>query len=260
MLNKNVKVKEYKSNFIENAIFRVDFPRILDLNPNNPPAKIQNKLKKKYSIVNIKQGGAIDFKIEDGKELITQMNEVISWEFSDTENPETMNKITINPEFIAIEYQTYTTFKEFYEDIKLVFESFKDTYPLEIANRLGLRIINVIKWDEGHPLKWDNIIHPSLFSIPKNFVSENEDILRSMHVLEVDEDDYLLRFQFGIYNNEYPNPIARKEFVLDYDCFLEERMDINEIFKRSEDCNKIIDRWFERSIKEELRKEMGVKE
>ncbi|MEN4007279.1 MAG: TIGR04255 family protein [Methanobacteriaceae archaeon] len=77
-------------------------------------------------------------------------------------------------------------------------------------------------------------------------------------IIEVREDDYLLRFQFGLYNTEYPSPIARKEFVLDYDCYIEGEIDILELFKRSDECNKIIYSWFERSIQDELRKEMGM--
>jgi len=39
-----------------------------------------------------------------------------------------------------------------------------------------------------------------------------------MGVLEFNTPDYFIRFQYGWFNSEYPNPIARKEFLLDYDC------------------------------------------
>ncbi len=79
-----------------------------------------------------------------------------------------------------------------------------------------------------------------------------------MHYLELKEEGYNLKFQFGLFNSEYPNPISRKEFVLDYDCSTNEETDILEIFDKAKEFNKKIHEWFEKSIQDGLRDIMGV--
>ena len=76
--------------------------------------------------------------------------------------------------------------------------------------------------------------------------------------IEIAEDNYSVLFQFGMFNPEYPNPIARKEFILDYDCYTEEEMSITDIPETIEDLHKAEKELFELSISDELRCIMGV--
>ncbi|MDR2873887.1 MAG: TIGR04255 family protein [Methanobrevibacter sp.] len=64
-------------------------------------------------------------------------------------------------------------------------------------------------------------------------------------------------FNFGQHHTEYPNPIARKEFILDFNCNTDESMhlsEINEIIKEMNDINQEL---FEESIGEKLKKYMS---
>jgi len=252
----NTDVKVYKKNFITNAIFKVNFPKI-DLN-ENPPEDLKKKISTKFPNFNLKKKANVDVRVKNGKTITTNFNEIISWEFMTEPSKEKVNRFIIHPNYFSLEYENYSNFKSFNKDIKLVFDVFNEFFPIETVKRVGLRYINQIILDSGKPLEWDKLLHPSLFSIYNGFLSDSDDILRSMHVLELEDNDYFLRFQFGSYNSEYPNPIARKEFVLDYDCFLNEDRTPYEIFKIAEDSNKIIYKWFEKSIKEGLRDIMGM--
>lgn len=70
-------------------------------------------------------------------------------------------------------------------------------------------------------------------------------------------DDYTMNFNFGLFNSEFPAKISRKEFALDYDCYTElfEPEDIDDYLIK---FNSEIKNMFERSIKNGLRKHMGV--
>jgi len=130
-------------------------------------------------------------------------------------------------------------------------------YPVKIANRIGLRYINQVYLDSGDPLDWTNLINPILVSISEQFVESKDTIMRSMHFLEVGEEDYSLKFQFGLFNSECPGYINRKEFVLDYDCASRGEIDISQVLDTTKQFHKIIYDWFEKSIEDGLRQKMG---
>jgi hypothetical protein len=52
-----------------------------------------------------------------------------------------------------------------------------------------------------------------------NAFSELTDSLsRSMAQMTMNLEDRRIIFNFGIFNSEFPNRIAQKDFILDYDC------------------------------------------
>jgi uncharacterized protein (TIGR04255 family) len=248
-----LKVENYTKNFITNVIFRIDFPEVSKINQSQPPSEFIDKLKEKFPIYNQLKGESFELESKTNTRTIKQ-KEKIAWRLTNSEK----NKIVmIDPAYLTFETFKYTNFDDFIEDIKFIFTNFFLLYPVEYANRIGLRYINQIKWHiKGNPFDWTNLLNSNLYSIPKNFISESDSIQRAMNVLEIEEDDYYLRFQFGLFNSEFPNPIARKEFVLDYDCYTEDQVDTSEIYKKVEEFNKIIYKWFERSIDIELRSYM----
>lgn len=256
-MSDNDQINVYDVNFITNAIFRVDIPKI-DMNNSDPPEELRKELEQKFPIYHQIKKSNFGVKVEDKNQVTTQLSEKILWEFKSKRDHNKFNKVVISPDYISLEYEDYKTFKDFFKDIKFVFNILFEHYPIENVNRIGLRYINEISLDSGNPFDWNNLIDKSLFAVPEKFSKSSEDILRSMQVLDIEEDDYLLRFQFGLYNSEYPNPIARKEFVLDYDCFIKGEIEQYEIFKHAERCNKVISKWFEKSIEDGLREIMGV--
>ncbi|MDY6895401.1 MAG: TIGR04255 family protein [Thermotogota bacterium] len=245
----------YESNYITNVIFRVDFPKILELNEQKTPIKFQEAVSERFPKLEEIKGGVLDVKIEKDMDISLKHENKVTWEFS---NKEKTKKVFINSDFVSIEYLKYEHFADFLNEIQFVFDTFTSLYPVKISKRIGLRYINQIKLDSGDPMDWNNLIHPSLFSNYNEFKLENIDILRSMRLLELKEGEYRLKFQFGLSNSEYPNPIARKEFILDYDCSTNEELEISEIFNLAKEFNIIIYRWFENSILEDLREKMGV--
>lgn len=247
----------YKKNFITNVIFRIDFPKILNLTEQKPPSKLQEIISEKFPILDESIRSEIKTKIMKNSTFDIKGTSKKSWNFS---NREKTKKVSIDPEFLIIEYLKYENFTEFFKTIKFIFENFINLYNIRLINRLGLRYINQIKLEMGNPLNWNNLIDASLFSVSKNFVKTNyrNNISRSMHFLGINEEEYNLIFQFGMHNSEYPSPMNRKEFILDYDCMSKEEIDVIEVLNKVEKFNKIIYEWFESSIMNKLREEMGV--
>jgi uncharacterized protein (TIGR04255 family) len=59
-------------------------------------------------------------------------------------------------------------------------------------------------------------------------------------------------------NDEFPNPITRKEFILDYDCFSHD-VEYTEVINKLSDFHNNIQEMFENSIEDKLRKQMEAK-
>ena len=249
--------KVYKKNFITNVIFKVYFPKILNLSEQKPPIKLQKIFNERFPRLEVKKIPHVNTQIMKDSTLDIKGTTKILWIFI---NREKTIKVEIEQDSLSIEYLKYNNFTEFFQTIKSTYKKFIDLYNIKIINRLGLRYINQIKLETGNPLNWDNFINQNLFSISKNFVKENyrNNISRSMHLLEINKEEYKLRFQFGMHNSEYPSPISRKEFILDYDCMSKEEMEIGEVPNKVKMFNAIIYEWFELSIMNDLREEMGV--
>jgi uncharacterized protein (TIGR04255 family) len=140
--------------------------------------------------------------------------------------------------------------------IDLIVSAIKKIYGDVLIKRTGLRYINNIRL-EGDTFQWAPFINPHLISL-LDFLPEKRRMSRGMGRIEISEDRYNVHFQFGMFNPEYPNPIARKEFILDYDCYLKEEIDVTNVPKIIENLHKAEKEFFERSITDELRNVMGV--
>lgn len=252
-----IDMNNYKSNFLTNVIFRVDFPKILGLDSKNPPTQFQSEVKDKFPILETKLGKSVQLKIS--KEPVNVVEtEVLRWQFF---NKGKTRVVDVASDAITLEYFVYRNFKEFLDDIEWVFNKFFSIYDVvRICNRVGLRYINQVKIEKGDPFDWNNLINPDLVFVNQDLIENKESVKKSMHLLELKTTVCDLKFQFGIFNSEYPNPIARKEFVLDYDCILKEELEIGEVYGKVKAFNDVITSWFEKSIRDGLRDILGKEE
>ena len=68
-----------------------------------------------------------------------------------------------------------------------------------------------------------------------------------------EKNNFFINFQFGIFNTEFPNPIARKEFILDLDCICNDETNISEIDDVVIEMHETISSLFEEMILEEYK-------
>lgn len=233
----------YRKNFLTNVVLRVDYYPILELR-EQMPTKFQEMMSK--------NGFPI---VEDFVEH-HEGNQVKCWVFKS----KTKDRIVvISAQYISLEYLKYKHFEEFMTEGKLVLDALAAIYPVRITKRIGLRYINQIKVEEGDCLAWDGTINKELGAIPTS-VAEGTKILRLMHSMDLKIDEFKLRFKYGLFNSIYPEPITKKEFVLDYDCSTTEEHEISEVLEKAKEAHVIVHEWFEKSIGEGLRTTMGVGE
>lgn len=242
---------QYKNNFLSNVIIRIDFPKILELEGEKTPDEFQKKILKGYPNIDTQVGESLMVKLNPESEHEVKSEKKSIWLFS---NKDRTQKITLSSTFLALEYTKYESFTAFRTEFEKIFDLLKELYPIGIVNRLGLRYINEIKIQEGNSLDYKGYINKNLTGIITNLINTDTDKpLRLMHLVSVKGEDGVLNFQFGIFNPEYPNPIARKEFILDYDYYSETDIEIDSIKSLAVKFNEFITQWFERSIDTKLR-------
>jgi len=88
--------------------------------------------------------------------------------------------------------------------------------------RLGLRYINSIEFTDfaSGPTEWEGYLNPDIIAIFK-IANTEEQISRAFQNLELILPEMMIRFQYGMHNPDYPAPIKRKLFILDYDGYCE---------------------------------------
>lgn len=145
-------------------------------------------------------------------------------------NITTNNSLTFEADAIIFEMKKYNTYDDFRRIIQKVIQTLETEDPSAKLSRIGLRYINQI-FIEGNPFEWTEFIKEPLVS-SLNFIEERKELARLMGVIELNRSEYLIRFQYGWFNSEFPNPIAKKEFVLDYDCYSINETDISEVLNQ----------------------------
>ena len=166
-------------------------------------------------------------------------------------------QLDINKYYITIVYNKYTSFKPFKEDIFDICKSlFTECDEVNIKS-IGLRYINIISIDEPNPTDWSKYLNPNLLSIFKIY-PDQESITRAFQALDLRINDINLKFQYGISNRDFPAIIRKKEFILDYDArYTGLIQSYSDLQNKLEECRKPIPDLFEKSITDELRREMA---
>ena len=75
------------------------------------------------------------------------------------------------------------------------------------------------------------------------------------------KNEFRINFTFGIFNTEFPNPIARKEFILDFDCLCYDDLNVHEVKDTIEDMHDTIYDLFDENVTESFKNYLrGVNE
>jgi uncharacterized protein (TIGR04255 family) len=241
---KNIK---YSKNFLKNVIFRIDFAPILSIK-ENLDSKFHDSIRSIFPKLEIQHGHQIltEFKEEN----TTSKTEVFNQYSFLSENNNI--KLTISPQFIIMVVLEFSGFEEYKKIISTLLINFSDIYKPIAVTRLGLRYINEIIIKEGSPFSWREYINRDLIKIlESDFILKGE-TARIMSQIIYNKENFNITFSFGIGNSEFPNPISRKEFILDFDCSSKE-IEFDKIIANLEEYNNNMVVLFENSIEDGLR-------
>jgi len=243
----------YKKNYLSKVIARIDFLSPIKKIESELPASISKIVKSYYPIAEPKKVVIEEKKItKDGIES-TRISESKEWHFHSKEREKTL---VIIPTSIFVNFLAYTSYEklkeEFLEVTNKFFELFKETQ----VSRLGLRYINEIALDEKNPLDWETYLNKDIICLI-NFVKEKEALSRVFSTIEMNYGDFNLRFQFGLFNFDFPAPIKKKSYILDFDAHYKGLQDYNEVIQSLDKYHDKIQDLFELSITDKLREKLN---
>jgi len=243
-------MSKYKRDYLTNVICRIDFIDRLNLSTDQI-----NRLKDDISedFPNMKD---IDVSFIEVM-MSSEEDRTIRKKGKVYEFAHGGNLVRIEPEFLVFEFKQYTGFDQFRKLVKKVLNSLDLPNNSVRSKSMGLRYINQIRLDEGDPFDWSGLIVDSL--VPNTVYMKNKNVLsRSLGWVDLTYDDFYARFHYGMFNSEHPNPIARKEFVLDFDCYTKDEPDLSDVLTVLDRFHEKIKEMFECSILDDLRQIMGV--
>lgn len=207
---------QYKKDFLDQVIARIDLAAPLGLIPAGPPKKVVDSLKKRFPVADRKKNilRRINVNSEGTEE---RQEEVVEWEYRSKDRKKLI-KISDHSMYLEYTQGKYTSYAGLRDDFLPVVESlFESREQLQIK-RLGLRYIDKFEFAEPNPTDWKRYFRQDLLSIFR-LADDASSISRALHWLEFNFGDISLRFQYGMANPDYPAPIRQKIFTLDYDAY-----------------------------------------
>ena len=252
----------YDNNFLSNVVLKLDFAQQDVLLKEDKPA-FSTDIADRFPEVSSLQLSQTQFTIQLGHSAGFSQ-QVIGYKWDHRNELNGKKVVVLAPTWLSLEYTLgpggYDHFPEFRDNLESIFAAFTGQYDVENFTRLGLRYINEIVLPQGDPLDWNGLINEELITSVFAGTAENTKLTRSMHQYSGKRDDISFGFVYGIKNPEYPNAVARREFILDLDCYIAGVVETGEVLDRVNSLNELCSELFENSIENGLREIMGIKE
>jgi len=233
---------EYNRNFLSQVIFTISYNEI-DILKTSLDQKISQMFEDmtgaKLSIVNSTQ---VSFRGDKG---LVESIQLSQWEFRGTSL-----QIRVQNNYLQVINLKYTNHRDYHGIILKIYEVFTDFYKTTI-NRIAFRYVNNISFPTGDAFDFKDLIKPSLYNPTIEFAGDG--IVRSVGSMIIKDDDISTTFIYGFVNTEFPNKIAKREFVLDYDASVNP---IGQDYRIREVIEKLrtkVNYFFEKSIEDGLR-------
>lgn len=251
----------YKNHYLTNVILRIDFL--------TPVSELKNQLNKEISDVctqffPIKEERKLQTKqvvVSNDPELkntVVNTENLSEWHFFDLKREK---ELCITDKCILVDFRKYTSFNDLKTPFMNIFEVLSNTYTEVGIKRVGLRYIDQIALDYEPVDNWFNywkqyINDDLLYSL--KFVENQKNISRNMNTIEENCGTYNFRYQYGIFNTDYPAPNKKNTYILDTDVYYDGILDKEDMKKNIEIFHDEAKKLFERSITDELRRKMEI--
>ncbi len=247
----------YRLNFLTNVVFRLDFESIPDLQRPERPA-LSTAIGEWFPRLAVAPGSQISINVGPQGTEFRQGKAAPIYEHRRVEggNP----KVTLAPEFLAIEYESgFVSYRDVMRtEIVQISGALGKAFPGARINRIGLRYVNQIALPDGLATNWDNLVEPSLVAAVAAGLPAGMRIARSMRQSQVFDEAATLVLTHGWVNPDFPGELVRRHFVLDIDAFRQSSVDVQEIVTTTDAFNERCEALFEASIQPGLREIMGV--
>jgi uncharacterized protein (TIGR04255 family) len=232
-------------NYISQVILRIDFPST----PLDTKNKILPELNKlildKFPLPEKREVTRRGFKIDFDAVQLNHEDVITEWYYFDKYKK---RSVCISENYIFFDYREWPhgTFKELESIFHNLIDKLFSITEIRVT-RLGLRYINQINLNEADPTNWNGYLNDNIITI-FNMAEEKFQISKTFQTLELISSDLKFKFQYGMHNPDYPAPIKRKLFVLDYDGYCEYLQNQKEIKDNLSEIHEEIKNLFKKSI------------
>lgn len=238
----------YAKTFLKDVILRIDFVSPVPAINISLPKSVTTIISKYFPIAEPRNIQEISFGLPGEAEKKQGVEK--DWVFHGKQREKLLSIVT---NAMYIKMTVYTSF----EDLKQQFVDIADVlfreFPDIQGRRLGLRYINQLNLRGEDPFNWKLYLNKNLLSM-FNVQQDKKRIIRAISTMELNyEDDFRLRFTYGMHNPDYPATIKKKQFVLDYDAFSEGFLTKDDIIQNIDLFHAEIQNLFENSITDKLR-------
>lgn len=246
----------YKRNFLTEVIARVDLVSPLPVLAEQIPKEISRIALDSFPIDEPKRALTQEVILSSDKEPATRKQEFTEWNFYGRNREK---RLTVVQQSFFVTYKPYEKYENLRGDFLAISNGFFKHFEEAQPSRLGLRYINQLDVPGSNPLDWQEYVNQELLCLFAYTVN-NASPSRVFHNFEVAFGDFNLRFQFGIHNPDYPAPIRRRFFVLDYDAYFQGLLEPRDIPDYLDQYHGVIQNMFERNITDRLREVMNESE
>ncbi len=248
----------YRKPFLKAVVARLDFVTPLVGVDNALPAKLGKVISDHFPIAEPTEMFTHEVQVNlnpAGNDVRQRRTPARVWNFFGKEREK---KLSLGSKFVFIEYTSYLSYEDLRDNFVPVVSSIDGLFHDTRAARFGLRYVNEIAIEGLHPVnQWDEYISSALFALPALFSPER--LTRLVHIAEMKCGELDVRFQFGLPNPDYPSPLKRPSFVLDFDAYIQAAHELRASLGYLDQAHACIQEIFERSITDKLRERMDVR-
>lgn len=240
---------QYKKNYLTNVIASIQFIEPVDfLSEKVLPDNIKFSLKDNFPIYQsqITTSNNVFFGTNG---IATNQNQIYQNIFYSLDRNET---IIFNKNEISISFQKYKSYDEFKKKIFLPLQEVSKVNNSIVIGRTGLRYINAFPNLEQTYIYIKENFH-SMIGAQFNSLINESNLTRNVNIIEYLFDDIKLRIQSGIFNQNFPAPIVNKQFLLDFDAYLDLPHFLISENENFEKLHSIIETKFEELISDSLK-------
>lgn len=252
----------YKTHYLTDVILRVDYIAPEESLKKRLDTPVRNTCLRYFPILEPHSGETREVMVSNApgnQNAVVNSEKLVEWHFFG-KNREKELVITHNA--IFVNFKEYHSFEQLKAEFFAAYEALTADYPEISANRVGLRYINQINLTGDRVVRkswstyWNRYIHSTLVQ-SLSFPDEDGAITRQMTTTEMNYGEYMLRFQHGIFNEDYPAPNKKLIYILDTDIYSVGQYTCDELLRTVDTFHEKAYEWFERMIKDPLRKRMG---
>lgn len=198
------------------VIAQVRFPQVLSIEKRDYVAPFQEAIRAQYPVLRAEQTQGLLV----GPEGASPMPPQVIWRFADVEGNW---RVSLAPEFVAIETTAYESRKNFFERFEAIAQALAEHVSPRVIDRIGVRYIDRVTGDAVKEIS--KLVRPEILGILATPTAQHARHTLSESVFTVSEPAAQLLARWGLLpkggtvDPAAIEPIAEPSWILDLDMF-----------------------------------------